>query len=188
MGKPKVFKFSDPNRWHFCSNFSTLNCSTLNDTISQIKKINVRINFDLFTGMGNIFGHLESNKRVFGQNFQDVFGHNFDKVSEDDHLVFSISAFSKVEIRPFELLRFEQNSKKFIHGESGLKTYFKEVCLLDQAFIHEPSKTVSQVVTEAAKAAGAPVVLKGFVRYALGEGIQKQEADFAAEVASMSKG
>ena len=72
--------------------------------------------------------------------------------------------------------------------ESGLKSYFKEVCLLDQAFIHEPSKTVSQVVTEAAKAAGAPVVLKGFVRYALGEGIQKQEADFAAEVASMSKG
>jgi len=72
--------------------------------------------------------------------------------------------------------------------ESGLKSYFKEVCLLDQAFIHEPSKTVSQVVTEAAKVAGAPVVLKGFVRYALGEGIQKQEADFAAEVASMSKG
>jgi elongation factor Ts len=72
--------------------------------------------------------------------------------------------------------------------ESGLKSYFKEVCLLDQAFIHEPTKTVSQIVIESAKAAGAPVVLKGFYRYALGEGIQKQEADFAAEVASMSKG
>jgi elongation factor Ts len=71
--------------------------------------------------------------------------------------------------------------------ESGLKSYFKEVCLLDQPFIHEPSKTVSQVVLETAKSAGAPVVLKGFVRYALGEGIEKQEADFAAEVASMSK-
>jgi elongation factor Ts len=71
--------------------------------------------------------------------------------------------------------------------ESGLKSYFKEVCLLDQPFIHEPSKTVSQVVQEAGKTAGAPVVLKGFVRYALGEGIEKQEADFAAEVASMSK-
>jgi elongation factor Ts len=71
--------------------------------------------------------------------------------------------------------------------ESGLKSYFKEVCLLDQPFIHEPSKTVSQVVLEAGKTAGAPVVLKGFVRYALGEGIEKQEADFAAEVASMSK-
>jgi elongation factor Ts len=71
--------------------------------------------------------------------------------------------------------------------ESGLKSYYKEVCLLDQPFIHEPSKTVSQVVQEAGKTAGAPVVLKGFVRYALGEGIEKQEADFAAEVASMSK-
>ena len=71
--------------------------------------------------------------------------------------------------------------------ESGLKTYYKEVCLLDQAFIHDPSKTVAQIVAEAAKVAGAPVALKGFFRYALGEGIEKQESDFAAEVASMSK-
>jgi elongation factor Ts len=71
--------------------------------------------------------------------------------------------------------------------ESGLKTYYKEVCLLDQAFIHDPSKTVAQIVAEAAKTAGAPVALKGFFRYALGEGIEKQESDFAAEVASMSK-
>ncbi|MBN9348976.1 MAG: elongation factor Ts, partial [Devosia sp.] len=73
--------------------------------------------------------------------------------------------------------------------ESGLKTYYKEVTLVDKAFIHDPAKTVSQIVNEAAKAAGAPVALKGFVRYALGEGIEKgEELDFAAEVASMSKG
>ncbi|MDH7795900.1 MULTISPECIES: translation elongation factor Ts [unclassified Beijerinckia] len=73
--------------------------------------------------------------------------------------------------------------------ESGLKTYYKEVTLVEQAFIHDPAKTVSQIVNEAAKTAGAPVALKGFVRYALGEGIEKTEApDFAAEVASMSKG
>jgi len=72
--------------------------------------------------------------------------------------------------------------------ESGLKTYFKEVCVIDQAFIHDPAKTVGQVVNEAAKTAGAPVVLKGFVRYALGEGIEKGDTpDFAAEVASMTK-
>jgi elongation factor Ts len=68
--------------------------------------------------------------------------------------------------------------------ESGLKTYFKEVCLVDQPFIHDPSKTVAQVVAEAGKTAGAPVALKGFVRYALGEGIEKQTGDFAAEVAA----
>ena len=73
--------------------------------------------------------------------------------------------------------------------ESGLKTYYKEVCLMDQPSIHadHSNKTIGQVVVEAAKAAGAPVALKGFVRFALGEGIEKVESDFAAEVASMSR-
>ena len=72
--------------------------------------------------------------------------------------------------------------------ESGMKTYFKEVCLTEQPFIHDPAKTVTQVVGEAAKAAGAPVTLKGFARFALGEGIEKAEGlDFAEEVASLSK-
>jgi elongation factor Ts len=72
--------------------------------------------------------------------------------------------------------------------DSGMKTYFKEVCLVDQAFIHDPAKTVSQIVAASAKTAGAPVVLKGFVRYALGEGIEKQTGDFAAEVAAAVSG
>jgi elongation factor Ts len=63
--------------------------------------------------------------------------------------------------------------------ESGLKTYYKEVCLLDQPSIHadHASKTIGQVVKDAEKPAGAPIVLKAFARYALGEGIEKQEAD-----------
>jgi elongation factor Ts len=70
--------------------------------------------------------------------------------------------------------------------ESGLKTYYKEVCLLDQPSIHaeHANKTIGQVVKDAEKAAGAPVVLAGFVRFALGEGIEKHETDFAAEVAA----
>ncbi|APF37485.1 elongation factor Ts [Chelatococcus daeguensis] len=68
--------------------------------------------------------------------------------------------------------------------ESGLKTYYKEVCLLDQAFIHDPSKTVAQALKEAEGRVGAPVSLTGFVRYSLGEGIEKEETDFAAEVAA----
>jgi elongation factor Ts len=70
--------------------------------------------------------------------------------------------------------------------ESGLKTYYKQVCLIDQPSIHadHANKAIGQVVQEAAKTVGAPVVLKGFVRYALGEGIEKQESDFAAEVAA----
>jgi elongation factor Ts len=63
--------------------------------------------------------------------------------------------------------------------ESGLKTYYKEVCLLDQLSIHAEhgGKTIGQVIKEAEGSAGAPIVLKAFTRYALGEGIEKQESD-----------
>jgi elongation factor Ts len=68
--------------------------------------------------------------------------------------------------------------------ESGLKTYYKEVCLLEQAFIHDTGKSVAQAVKEAEGKVGAAIKVAGFVRYALGEGIEKQETDFAAEVAA----
>ena len=70
--------------------------------------------------------------------------------------------------------------------DSGLKTYYKEVCLLEQAFIHDSGKSVSQALKEAEGKIGAPVKIAGFVRYALGEGIERQESDFAAEVAAAS--
>jgi elongation factor Ts len=70
--------------------------------------------------------------------------------------------------------------------ESGLKTYYKEVCLLEQAFIHDTAKSVAQALKEVEGKIGAPVKITGFVRYALGEGIEKQETDFAAEVAAAS--
>ncbi|HYB55514.1 MAG TPA: translation elongation factor Ts [Alphaproteobacteria bacterium] len=57
--------------------------------------------------------------------------------------------------------------------ESGLKTYYKEVCLLDQPFVHDPAKSVAQALKEAEKTAGAPIRVSGFVRYALGEGVEK---------------
>jgi elongation factor Ts len=68
--------------------------------------------------------------------------------------------------------------------ESGLKTFYKEVCLLDQAYIHDPNKSVAQALKEAEGKVGAPIKITGFVRYALGEGIERQETDFAAEVAA----
>ncbi len=71
--------------------------------------------------------------------------------------------------------------------ESGLKSYFKEICLVDQPFVMDPSKSVGIAVKEAEKTVGAPVVLKGFVRFALGEGVEKEVTDFAAEVAAAVK-
>ena len=72
--------------------------------------------------------------------------------------------------------------------ESGLKTYYKEVCLLEQASIHAEhgGKSVAQAVKEAEGKVGAPIKVSGFLRYALGEGIDRQESDFAAEVAAAS--
>jgi elongation factor Ts len=87
----------------------------------------------------------------------------------------------------------EKNAGKPAHVmekivESGLKSYFKEVTLLDQPFVIDPSKTVAQAAREMEGKAGAPVKIAGFVRYALGEGIEKKVDDFAAEVAAQAKG
>ena len=74
--------------------------------------------------------------------------------------------------------------------ESGLKTYYKEVLLPEQVSNHPDhgGKTVAQAVKETEGKAGAPITVKGFKRYALGEGIEKTTGDFAAEVAAAAKG
>ena len=64
--------------------------------------------------------------------------------------------------------------------ESGLKTFYKEVCLLEQAYVHDPAKTVAQALKEAEGKVGGPIKAAGFVRYALGEGIEKQDSASAA--------
>jgi elongation factor Ts len=70
--------------------------------------------------------------------------------------------------------------------ESGLKTFYKEQTFLEQPFIFDDSgkKSVAQAVKEAEGKVGGPIKIVGFVRYGLGEGIEKQESDFAAEVAA----
>jgi elongation factor Ts len=70
--------------------------------------------------------------------------------------------------------------------ESGLKTFYKEVCLLDQGFIFDDKKSVAQAVKESEGKAGAPIKVTGFVRFALGEGIDRPEGDFGGEVAALA--
>jgi elongation factor Ts len=70
--------------------------------------------------------------------------------------------------------------------ESGLKTFYKEVCLLDQGFIFDDKKSVAQAVKEAEGKVGAPIRITGFVRYALGEGIDRPDGDFGGEVAALA--
>ena len=61
--------------------------------------------------------------------------------------------------------------------ESGLKTFYKEVCLLDQTFVHPPERSVAQAVKEAEGKAGAPIKITGYVRYSVGEGVEKQDSE-----------
>lgn len=70
--------------------------------------------------------------------------------------------------------------------ESGLKTYYKEVCLLEQPFIFDDKKSVAQAVKDAEAKAGSAIKIGGFVRYALGEGIDRPSGDFGGEVAALA--
>jgi len=68
--------------------------------------------------------------------------------------------------------------------EGRLRKFYEEVVLLRQPFVHDPDNTVAKAMEAAAKEAGAPIKITGFYRFALGEGIEKDESDFAAEVAA----
>ncbi len=68
--------------------------------------------------------------------------------------------------------------------EGRVRKFFEESTLLAQVFVIDGENKVGDVVKKAEKDAGAPIKVTGFVRYALGEGIEKQETDFAAEVAA----
>lgn len=72
--------------------------------------------------------------------------------------------------------------------EGRIRKYYEEVVLMEQAFIMDPDKKVKDVIAETAKTAGVDVALKSFVRYNLGEGLEKKEEDFAAEVAKATSG
>ena len=70
--------------------------------------------------------------------------------------------------------------------EGRLRKFYEEVVLLKQAFVMNPDQTIEQLVADVAKETGSPVKVAGFVRLALGEGVEKRTDDFAAEVAAMT--
>lgn len=72
--------------------------------------------------------------------------------------------------------------------EGRMRKFYEEICLLDQVFVMDGETKVSKVLENSAKDVGAPVALAGYVRYQLGEGIEKEATDFAAEVAAVVNG
>jgi len=72
--------------------------------------------------------------------------------------------------------------------EGRLRKFYEEVVLLQQPFVHDPDMTVAKALEAAEKDAGAPIKVTGFHRFALGEGIDRPDSDFAAEVAAAASG
>lgn len=80
----------------------------------------------------------------------------------------------------------EQVVDKMVEGR--IKKYYQEICLLEQPFVKDPSKTVSQMINESITEIGENIQVRRFTRYQMGEGIEKRQEDFASEVmAEMNK-
>lgn len=80
----------------------------------------------------------------------------------------------------------EEIIEKMVEGR--MRKFYEEVVLLSQAFVMNPDMSVEAALKDAEKAIGAPAKITAFVRFALGDGIEKEESDFAAEVAAAAKG
>jgi elongation factor Ts len=76
----------------------------------------------------------------------------------------------------------EEIIEKMVEGR--LRKFYEEACLLDQVFVVDGETRVRDVLKNLSEGIGAPIRIAGFVRYQLGEGIEKKEDDFAAEVAA----
>ena len=75
--------------------------------------------------------------------------------------------------------------EKMVMGR--IQKYYKEVCLLDQAWVKDGDKSISKYLQEKSKEVGSPITVNKYVRFERGEGIEKAEDNFAEEVAKMSK-
>ena len=71
--------------------------------------------------------------------------------------------------------------------EGRLRKFYEDVVLTEQLYVVDGESRVAQMIEKAAKEIGAPVKLAGFKRFALGEGIERKESDFAAEVAQLAR-
>lgn len=75
----------------------------------------------------------------------------------------------------------ENMVEKIVEGRLN-KKFFKEACLLEQPFVKEPEKSVEQILNELVAKIGEKIALRRFVRFQLGEGLEKRSEDFASEV------
>lgn len=112
------------------------------------------------------------------------------------HIAAAKPEYLKKEDVPEDVLRHEKDilkaqalnegkPEKIIEKmvEGRISKFYKEVCLMEQEFVKDPDKTISDLVMEKTAKIGERIVVRRFTRYELGEGIEKKQEDFAAEVA-----
>lgn len=80
----------------------------------------------------------------------------------------------------------EKIAEKIVEGR--IEKYFKEVCLLEQPFVKDPDKSIQDYVNEQIATIGEKISIRRFVRYQMGEGLEKRQDNFAEEVMSQMKG
>ncbi len=99
--------------------------------------------------------------------------------AELEHEKMVLSEQARNEGKPEKII------EKMVTGR--IEKYYKEVCLLEQPFVKNPDKTISDLITESIAKIGENIAIRRFTRYQLGEGIEKKQEDFAAEVMSFVK-
>lgn len=99
--------------------------------------------------------------------------------AELEHEKMVLSEQARNEGKPEKII------EKMVTGR--IEKYYKEVCLLEQPFVKDPDKTISDLITESIAKIGENISIRRFTRYQLGEGIEKKQEDFAAEVMSFVK-
>lgn len=99
--------------------------------------------------------------------------------AELEHEKMVLSEQARNEGKPEKII------EKMVTGR--IEKYYKEVCLIEQPFVKDPDKTISDLITESIAKIGENIAIRRFTRYQLGEGIEKKQEDFAAEVMSFVK-
>ena len=99
--------------------------------------------------------------------------------AELEHEKMVLSEQARNEGKPEKII------EKMVTGR--IEKYYKEVCLLEQPFVKDPDKTISDLITESIAKIGENIAIRRFTRYQLGEGLEKKQEDFAAEVMSFVK-
>ena len=72
--------------------------------------------------------------------------------------------------------------------EGRIKKYYKDVVLMEQEYVRDPSKTISQLISDAVNKIGEKISIRRFVRYQMGEGLEKRKDDFVEEVKRQAQG